>query len=358
MFKELLERDDVKYFINSLYNDDYFNNRSNYNPYENIGLFYDVLYKYSVLFNDSSYVEMLVKEVRTLFKKLNSLDDISVGMNKILSKLIVLKLGIKNKNDFIDYIYDKYINNGYLIHAYNSVYTYNILNNGFNIDEYNNLYNEFNDIKNRLSKYKLELIEKDFYDKSVFFTDSMKSAYIFSLKSPNYFYDYICNDENIKYEDAYLVKDYKKCLANIKKIIFNYSIDTNTSKLMINTFNREWNLLNNSYNNISSFMFVKRDFFDIKSIDKNKFIEKYNNEDYDVILDRLINNNYSNVKCNKNIPSKDIVIITIKNEFINKEEVEEDLDEENDENGMVSLLILVGVILLCIGSIITMFLLI
>ena len=359
MFKELLEREDVKYFINSLYNDDYFINRNNYDPYENIGLFYDALYKYSILFDDDSYIDMLIKEIRSLFRKLNNLDDVIVGINKILSKLIVIKLGIKNKNDFIDYVYDKYITNGYFIHAYSNVYTSNIINNGFNIDEYNNLYNEFNNIKNKLVKYKVELIEKDFNDKSIFFTDNMRSAYNYSLRSPNYFYDYICNDKNIKYEDGYLVKDYKKCLANLKKIIFNYSIDTNTSKEMIDTFNREWNLLNNSNNNISSFIFVKRSFFDIKNIDKDKFIDKYISEDYDIILDRLINNNYTNVKCSKNIPSKDIIVINIVNQFINnKKEEEIEIEEDNDENGMVSLLILVGVIFICIGSIITLFLLI
>ncbi len=360
MFKELLERDDVKYFINSLYNDDYFINRNNYDAYDNIGLFYDALYKYSILFNSSNYIDILIKELKSLFKKLSNLDDISLGINKVLSNIIVTKLGIKNKKDFINYVYDKYIDNGYFIHAYNSVYTSNIINNGFIIDVYNNLYNEFNDIKNRLSKYKLELIEKDFMDKSIVFTDNIRDAYKYSLRSPNYFFEYVCNEKYCKYKDAYLYKDYKKCLANIKKIIFSYSIDSSTSKLMIDTFDKEWKLLNNSNNNISSFIFVKRSFFDIKKIDKDKFVEKYINEDYDVILDRLINNNYSNVKCNKNIPINDISIITINNKFITFDEnkVEEELEEDNDSNGMVSLLILIGVLLVCIGSIITMFLLI
>ncbi len=356
MFKELLERDDVKYFINSLYNDDYFINRRNYNAYDNIGLFYDALYKYSVLFNNSMYVDILIKEIKSLFKKLTDLDDINVGINKVLSKILVLKLGIKNKNDFIDYVYDKYITNGYFIHSYSNIYRNNIINNGFNIDEYVNLYNDFINIKNSLVRYKVDLIEKDFNDKSIIFTDNMKSAFDYSLKSPGYFYEYICGDKNSKYKDSYIEKDYNKCLANIKKIIFNYSIDNNTGKLMIDTFNKEWELLNNSNNNISSFIFVKRNFFDTKKIDIDRFKEKYINEEYDVILDRLINNNYSNVKCNKNIPSKDIICVDIVNNFISLDKIE-DVELDSDENGMISLLILIGVIFICIGSIITMFLL-
>ena len=54
-------------------------------------------------------------------------------------------------------------------------------------------------------------------DNVIYLTDNMKTAYYYSVRSPYYFYDLICNDDLVKYKDAYLKKDYKKCLQDLGK---------------------------------------------------------------------------------------------------------------------------------------------
>ena len=55
------------------------------------------------------YFDSYFGELKYLFKKLDKMDDINDGINKLLSKIVITKLGYNSKESFIKYIYDKYI---------------------------------------------------------------------------------------------------------------------------------------------------------------------------------------------------------------------------------------------------------
>ncbi len=353
MFKELLTREDTKEFIGKLYTYEIYKGRE-YSNYDLIGIFYDAIYKYSLIIDNIGYYEQFLVELDLLFRRIEKEFSIKDGISKLLSKILVNKVKITDKEEFIRYVYLKYIENGYFIHAYSPIYTENIRNNGFKINKYTNLYNDFNMLKEILNKYKDNYINKAFTLDEVVFTDSMELAYFYSLRSPMYFYDLVCGDEHINDKDCYVKKDYKSCLNNINKVIKKLNISLEDSNKILDVFNREWKLLNNDKFNNSSFILVKRNIIDNTKLDLDKFIDEFKEEDYFIILDRLINNNYNNVICNKDIDSKDIEFLSIDN----LKEVSEEKEDEiriNSE-GVVSTFIIVGSILITLGVVVTLIL--
>ena len=362
MFNYLLNKDETILFLKTLINNSVYHDKKDSNKDDVIGLFYDALFKYSVLLDSEDYYNEFLTDLRTIFKKINNISEIDEGINKLLSRLILKKIDTKNKNTFIEYVYDRFINNGYFIHAYSNKYKNNIDKNGLIIDEYDNLYDRFIKVQDILNKYSSSIIDKDFNDKSIYFTDSMKLAYYYASRSPYYFYNLICGEKFIKNKDSYSEKNYKECLGNIKKLCYKYSLTSDDEEYVIDTFNKEWELLDNK-DNINSFILVKRNVLEYNKIPLEEFINKYNTESYDFILDRLIDGNYSNIKCNKNIDRNDITFIDINHGT--KEEVKEDKHEEkqyfdefdfSNSYGKVSLLLLFGAILITIGIIITIIL--
>ena len=353
MFNELLEKDNTKEFIDKLYSYEIYKNRD-YSNYDLIGVFYDALFKYSIIIENIEYFDKFLEELDLLFRRVEELFKIKDGVNKILSGVLINKLEIKDKEEFIRYVYDRYIDNGYFIHAYSPVYTENIKNNGFIINNYTNLYKDFSNLKNILNKYKDNYISKDFDLNEVVFTDSMELAYFYSLRSPMYFYELICGDEFILNKDVYIKKNYKECLNNINKVIKKLNVSSEDSNYIIDLFNREWKLLNNDNLNNSSLILVKRNIISDEKFDVEKFINDFKEEDYDIIFDRLVNNNYSNVICNKNIEVKDIMFLVIKNK---KEIFNEEIEEISNDNGLVSIFIIVGAIVITFGVIVTLIML-
>lgn len=353
MFKELLQRDNTKEFINNLYTYEIYKDRE-YSNYELIGMFYDAVYKYSLIIDNIEYYDNYLVELDLLFRRVEKEYSIKDGITKLLSKILVNKVNVKDKEEFIRYIYYKYIENGYFIHAYSPVYTESIKNNGFKINKYTNLYNDFIVLKEILNKYKDNYISKDFNLDEVVFTDSMELAYFYSLRSPMYFYELICGDEHIKNKDSYLMKDYNSCLNNINKVIKTLNISSEDSTKLIDIFNREWKLLNNDNSINSSFILVKRDLILDDKLDLNKLIDEFKSEDYYIIMDRLINNNYNNVICKKDIDSADIEFLTIENRCENKNKSVDELVINSD--GVVSTIIIIGSILMTLGVVVTLIL--
>lgn len=352
MFKELLERDDTKEFIDKLYTYEIYKGRE-YSNYDLIGIFYDAIYKYSLIIDNIGYYEQYLVELDLLFRRVEKEFSIKDGINKLISKILVNRINLTDKEEFIRYVYLKYIENGYFIHAYSPIYTENIKNNGFKINKYTNLYDDFIMIKSILNKYKDNYVSKDFKLDEVIFTDSMELAYFYSLRSPMYFYEIICGDEHIEDKNGYLKKDYNECLNNINKVIKTLNVTPEDGNKIIDVFNREWKLLNNDKLNNSTFILVKRNKITDEKLELEKLIEDFKDEDYYIILDRLINNNYNNVICTKDIDANDIEFLSIDN----RREIKEISEEITiNSEGVVSTFIIVGAILMTLGVVITLIL--
>lgn len=352
MLTDLLEKKESKKMLYNIYNSKRYNDKKINSKHTVIGLFYDAIYKYKILINDNNNFNKYIEEIDILYRKINNVEDIYIGINKVLSRIIKTTI-TSNKIEYINYIYNKYIENGYLIHSFNSSYIKEIEENNFIPGIYNNLYDEYKEISKVLDKYNCNYLDKDFDDKSIYLTDNFSEAYFYSLRTPMYFYNYICKALKTDTGSCYKEKDLKASLNNIKKIIYKYNISKEDSIKIINLFNKTWELLKleESFN---AFLLVKRNKLNNK-IDLTEFINENQNKDYDIILTKLLNVS-NNIKYNNIINKEDIIIIELKPEK-KEEKIEEyykDYDFINDY-GSVSILLIISSIIISMGVIIATF---
>ena len=87
----------------------------------------DSLLKYQILIGDEKYLIDYLRHLDLLWYKIDNFHDISEGISKILVKFCARKLGFKNKleehrREILEYIYQKYVVEGYFFHAVSDVY--------------------------------------------------------------------------------------------------------------------------------------------------------------------------------------------------------------------------------------------
>ena len=134
MLDEILGKKEVKRIIENIkyvnlkddkqtFNYKLFNNQSKV-----LFMFYKALFDYKILINDKEYLDDYLEQIDKLLKKMNNLDDLGLGINKLIYKFTCRKLGIRNgkeeenREEILQYFYDKYIINGYFFHGFNSTY--------------------------------------------------------------------------------------------------------------------------------------------------------------------------------------------------------------------------------------------
>ena len=372
MFNDILGKENVTKLLKELVNNDRYNKKNIEGSIDylrfidnELALFIamDALYKYKIIIDDKDLLNDFVEQLNLLFRKIDNLGDITTGINRLITKFVVLKLGYKDKEEekkqeIINYVYDKYINNGYIFHAINDVYENDIRRDGFVPQNYNNLYKEFIEVQNLIGK---DILDKDFNSDEVSFTDSFEMAYFYAVNSPIYFYKLLCDNELIiKLEDkkAYLYNSYEDSLKNINKIINKLELSDEKGSKVKEVFDKEWNLINRT-NYCPTIMAIKRNLVlkDSGSL--------YNSINYDLslseVIGKIINSKYNDIKYSNKIDSSNIEFIKvpsynslkIKKENNNKEVVIKEENKISNDLGKVSILLLVGSLLVTLGVIIT-----
>lgn len=383
MLDNLLRRDDVSTFINDVennarYYDKKSDNSVNYQLFvdreQALFVVYDALLKYNIVIEDIYYFDDYLEQLIKLFKKLDNFNDICSGVNRLIGNVCATKLGIKDiecsesRESLLKYIYDKYITNGYYVHGYSSYYYDDIKEKGFCPENYNNYYNDFVNVNKIFAKYNvMNVLDKDFNSKNVYFTDSMVMGCYYSVNSPSYFYKLLCNREysylKIK-KDAYLKNNYDDCIKNLKKLFNVIEISERDRKYIVDVVKKEWDLINSKDKKIS-LLLVKRDLFNVKSsvnlcnVIKDKSLSTLE------AVNRVLMPRNNRVLCNKDLSSDDILFINL--DSIKEEEIKEDekkaeelrykqemiMMEFQNVYGKVSILLLLGAVLISLGVIIT-----
>lgn len=389
MLDEFLSRYDVQGFIKEIKNNDrYFSKElgsfSNYKMTISnevaLYIFYEALYKFSLLFDDLYLFDEYMEQLDKLYKKINNYDDIIEGINKLLCKLLTVKLNIKDVDkpesrvELITYIYDKYITNGYYIHGFNTSYTNNIEENGFDPENYENYYDRFKKLNEIFTKYNVtNIIDKDFLEKEVAFTDDFLMGCYFSIYGPSFFSSFLANEKYFgkrPRKDGYLIDDYDLTIHNLKRFMSNNLFNEEDKKYVLDLVQSEWDLLHRVDKKIS-LLLVKRS--ELK--DKNISLDDYINSDEDTydVADRLLSSKKTNVKCDSIISKENLNIISldtfysdiVKDKYLEEyyEEVEKQrVEQENkdfmDTYGSVSVLLIAGALLITLGVIVTIFMII
>lgn len=386
VLERVLQRGDVKKLLNELCNNSRYYEKTNSNsidykvfvgPEQVLFLFYDALFKYEIIINDIYYFDDYIIQLDKLFRKINNIQDISIGINKVLGRICALKLNIKDdeiessKRELLNYVYDKYVLNGYLIHGYSKCYYENIAENGIFPEEYVNLYEKFLEVQNILRKYgEYDILDKDFFKKEVYFTDSMVMGCYYASNAPMYFYNLICDNKYVTKQicrSGYMRKDYDECLKNLQKLSYKLELNEEEKNILFDAFDSQWKLLNDGIGKISLVLIPRKlvagSIFNISDIVDNiselsvgdifnKVLSSNNNFSYTDFIDRdniifvdlpgyegLVHDNSKEVK---NAEKED------------KSSFEVGSVDISDVSGKVSVLLLLGAIFITLGVIITM----
>ena len=384
MLEELLIREDVRNFICELKNNDrYFakelkgfaDRKITISNELALYIFYESLYKYSLLFDEVYLFDEFMEQLDRLYKKIDNYEDIIVGINKLLCKLITFKLDIKDtkksesKQIIVEYIYNKYIVNGYYVHGFNTSYTESIKENGFDPENYENYYDKFTKLNEIFAKYNVNnIIEKDFTKKDVTFTDDFLMGCYYSIYGPSFFSSFLANEEYFgkrSRQDGYLIDDYNLTIRNLKRFMDNNLFKEDDKKFILDLVKDEWDLLHRDDKKIS-LLLVKRSVLSDKHININDYLNS--EEDLYDIIDSILSPKKGIINCTDSISPEDITIITLDTYYDDKNKIsyegaykaeleryrqEQENKEFMDTYGAASILLIAGSLLITLGVIVT-----
>jgi hypothetical protein len=383
VLEDILKREDVILFIDDLRSNERYFKKNDYNFSSNgfyhsnelaLYIFYDALVKYYIILDDIFLFDEYLENLERLFRKIDNFEGISLGVNKLICKMVAIHLNLKDwksdnaKKEIINYIYDQYIINGYLIHGLSVSYKKDIEEQGFIPEVYKNLYQRYIDMINIFDKYDVcHIINKDFKDNKVYFTDDIVMACYYSNYAPMFFYKFLTNEELFgkrAKNDAFLTNNFDMAIAPLKKFMNNASFSDKDKKFVVDLVQDQWNLLHEHGNKICLMLVKRKRIYNDEKINSDEFIN--DNGDIFDIIDRLLSSKRNNVYFNEPINNDEIEFVTFDSYYLEKkkhifdEEAELEKYRKNESNnefldkyGFASVFMLLGSILICLGVIIT-----
>ena len=330
-------------------------------------LLFDALIKYQIVVEDHEYLSDYIHHLDLLWHKIDNFHDISQGVSKILVKFVSKKLGYKNKveeyrREILEYIYKKYIEEGYLYHGCSSCYIEDIKKEGFKPQKYQNLYKEFYGLQ---KKYSSLLNDMDFYHDYVSFTDDFMMACYYATYSPMFFSRLLCPNTSKKVEvNSYAKRDYLSTFQSFHKYLKSKEFSEDEIKEISDLCNEEWKLLKQNEASYT-IMFVKRSYFGKDKLQGIYEILCDKETDIAVLASQIMDNKMDSFTWSKDIPSDMISFVSIPYaKYIIEEEIEEVevvlptvRPTASPEDGKVSLLVLVGTTLILLGVILSVIML-
>ncbi len=377
MLNKILNREDIISFLKELTTEEiYINkdipnkiygeriNKTEYPAY----IFIDAIVKYCIIIDDIELFDNYLDQLKRILKKVESHNDIQMGVIKLLIKYASHKLNLidleneDSKKKLIDFFYNKYIVEGYFYHSFPSIYKNNVSENGIN--SYT-LPEELSEIDSILSRYKIEGLFTEEFDRGthISITDSLFLAYFYAVAAPYYLEELSINlDRNKKIDDkAYMLKDYSKCKNNINEVIKRKEMKEKDKTKIIDFFNREWERLDIS-NAIPTTAIIKRKYLNKNSLSNyDEILEKAKNLDVSASIKKIFESRYNEENINISIPSDKLQIIELPNikELckIEKKKDTNDVDNINNtestsvhnEAGNATVVALIGVLLITLG---------
>ena len=383
MLDKYLNRKEIISFIDELENNNIFCSlsayeNSNYGKYIGSELalytFYDALMKYKIIIDDDNLFDDFFEQVQKIYRRITTYDDLVLGIKKVICNIVGIKIGVKNfhssesKNAIITYIYNKYILEGYYYHGFSTIYEDTIKENGFIPDSYENFYSLVKKVDKIFSKYGVSnIMGRDFDNGKIYFTDDFIMGCYYSVVSPNYFYNLLCNQEiygkRIR-KDSYLIGDYSTCIKNLKRYMSNNLFSEKDKNFILKLVDDMWSYLHKVDRKISVLV-VKRRLLDG---DVKTNVDDFLNDDCDLYetIDRIFSSKYSNVSVNKIINSSSLEVISLddfyRNKIINKEGKSNSIisnfsfnfnNESLNAYGRASIFIILGSMMITLGVIIT-----
>ena len=329
-------------------------------------LVFDSLLKYQIIIQSEKYLSDYVHHLELLWYKIDNFHDISEGVCKIIVKFCARKLGYKNKEEehrreILEYIYQKYIVDGYLYHGISDVYVDNIKQNGFMPQKYQNYYSQFENIQKQFPSF---FSDMDFHHDYVSFTDDFMMACYYATYSPIYFSKFLCPPSSKKIEiNSYAKRDYMGCFSGLRRMLKVKEINEENIEKIEDLCNLEWKLLRQNESK-PTIMLVKRSCFSKNRIQGIEEILNDKRTDIGILAAHIMDYKFDNFVWSEYIQACDIEFVSIPySEFIvehDSEKVEVILPtvhQETSEDGKVSFLLLLGSSLILLGVLVSIIML-
>ena len=347
------------------------NNLSVINSNLTLYLFYDAIYKYKIIVDDIYLFNEYVDNLNKIFRKIDSIEDITKGINKLLCNLLSVTLNfddleVDNKKTIVKTIYDRYIVNGYYVHGFPTIYEESIFRNGIRAGTYENYYPYMRNVDSIFSKHGIKnIFNKDFSDKTMYFTDDLAMACYYSSIAPGYFSSLLIND---LFNNKNKIKDYQnRHFISSFDGLYKYLDRSNFSKydkdMIIKVAKNEWKYLTSIKKRVSVLLVPRK----LINKDCPKFEAIYD-DSYNIyeMVDDILGLRYGTINFNGVIESNNIEILSfyfpvVENKELASIKLKEDKVEEKpkpvysykklDTYGVVSILIILGSLLISLGII-------
>lgn len=385
MFDEFLRRNDVLNFISQIKSSERYYKKEigHFEKYPfyisselSLYIFYDALFLYKVIIDDIYFFDEYLEQLEKIYKKIDQVDKMIEGIHKLIGKMVSIKLELKEVNskesreEILTYIYDQYISNGYFIHGFNTSYQDSILNNGFIPEEYDNYYEDYQKLNSIFAKYNISsIVEKNFSEKKVSFTDDFILGCYYSNYAPMFFSSFLENDEYFgkrNRKDGYMIDDYSLSIYGLKKYMTSNLFDMDDQKFILQLVKKQWDLLHQRDKKIS-LLLVKRNNIYHDEISIKEYID--DQDDIYEVVDRLLSSKFHHVFCTEAISSNDLLFISLDSYYEKEEKIsvvtpEEEFYQYKEKEvnqeflnvyGKVSIFLLLGSLLITCGVLITIY---
>lgn len=382
LFPKIMEREDTKKLIKEILNSERYNKLTISLPFSNnyfmdhhyaIFLIMDALIKFDIIIEDENLIEEYILNLRRILKKMNTYQEISKGINLLIIKTTAKRLNISNykttdsKEKILNYIYKKYITEGYFYYGISSsnkkeLNLSGIKKEGFILDF---RLNEINEILKRYEqKNIIKKVESDI-------TDNFVIACYFAFLGPDYLEKFatsgIFNEESYD-TSCFYTKDVHLFKKNLDQYMDSKNISKEDQVMIINNFMDIW-----KEDNISSshgcIAFIKRSYLRRNYLkDIEEILECSKNKDILESVAMILESRYGSYDLEENIPPIGFEIVDIpsyqsilgQEDIIDLEEIEQLKKSslaKNDQKrlgnkrsyGFASVFMLAGILLISLG---------
>jgi len=377
VLEEYLDRADVSLLMNRIGNNEKYYKKTIDESFLSLAsnkdialfVFYDALFKFKVVIADNNLLTFFLLDLEKLFKKIDNFQDLSMGVNELICKIVAEKLNIKSlddelsKKEIVSFVFNRFIVDGYYIFGFDNRYSNQIKASGLVPGNYNS-YDKINQINNIFEKYEVfDFFDKNSFEKNICYTDSFLLGCYYSLYFPSYFYNSLLNnayfDSNYR-RDKSLKDNYFSMSRSLKRFMNSINVNDREQKFILDTISDMWRLLDNK--NISVLVVKRRN---IKNID-NDLDDFMNNGDVYESVDRILNGKYTSIHSDVSLYNnyevidlnyfKELDIVSIKDE---KDDTKGEFKLVfNNAYGQASIFIIIGSLLVSFGVIIMIFLII
>lgn len=254
IFSKMLEREDIKSLTKEIVNNKHYNSLTVSLPFNNnyfmdnhyaLFLVIDALMKFELIIKEENLVEEYISQLKRIINKMNNYQDISKGINLLISKTVAKLLNINNykspesKKKILRYVYEKYIVEGYFYYGLsssnkNELDFSGIKKDGFILDS------RLSEVNEILKKYEnrdiIKRVESDI-------TDNFVIACYFAFLGPDYLEKFATSGifNHKSYDTScFYTKDIHIFKENLEKYMSHKKVKPEERNMIINNLLEVW----------------------------------------------------------------------------------------------------------------------